>query len=96
MARNIFIVDAYQVNGSGTFAHISGYPKIFDSESYSGDVDKALKRATGSFAEAWSGFCAVDNKQIQTVVLYDVHGARIDEKTLGDFPAEEPAEQAAE
>lgn len=96
MARNIFIVDAYQVDGSGTFTHINGYPKTFDSESYSGDVDKALKRATGSFAAAWSDFCAVDNKQIQTVVMYDVHGTRIDQKTLGDFPAEEPAEQAAE
>jgi hypothetical protein len=90
--KNIFIVDAYQVDGQGTFAHLSGYPKIFNSESYDGDVDKALKRATGAFAAAWSDFCNVDNKQIQTVVLYDVHGTRIDQKTLGDFPADTPEE----
>ena len=87
--KNIFIVDAYQVDGSGTFAHISGFPKTFNSESYQGDVDTALKRATGAFASAWSGFCGVDNKQIQTVILYDIHGTLIDRKTLGDFPAEE-------
>ena len=92
MAKNIFIVDAYQVDGNGAFTHINGYPKTFNSASYEGDVDKALKRATGAFADAWSGFCAVDNKQIQTVILYDVHGTYIDHKTLGDFPAEEPAE----
>ena len=56
MARNIFIVDAYQVNGQGTYDHINGYPKVFDSESYEGNVDTALKRAQGSFASTWSGF----------------------------------------
>lgn len=86
--KNIFIVDAYQVNGQGTFTHINGFPKTFNSESYDGDVDKALRRATGAFAEAWSGFCAVDDRQIQTVVLYDIHGTRIDQKSIGDFPAE--------
>ena len=77
MAKNIFIVDAYQVDGAGTFAHISGYPKTFNSESYNNDVDKALKRATGAFATAWAEFCAVDNKQIQTVTLTDIYGLQI-------------------
>ena len=90
--KNIFIVDAYQVDGQGAFSHINGFPKTFNSESYDGDIDKAKKRATGAFADAWSGFCNVDNKQIQTVVMYDIHGVRIDEKTIGDFPAEEPQE----
>lgn len=90
MPRNIFIVDAYQVNGEGVYSHISGYPKPFDSNDYNNDVDVALKRANGAFASAWSGFCAVDNKQIQTVVMYDIHGLQLDKKTVGDFPAEEP------
>ena len=94
--KNIFIVDAYQVDGNGIFAHINGYPKTFNSESYEGHVDQALKRATGSFASAWSGFCSVDNKQIQTVVLYDIHGSQIDRKTLGNFPAEPEPEPEAE
>ena len=90
--RNIFIVDAFQVNGEGTYAHINGYPKVFDSNSYDNDVDKALKRANGAFASAWSSFCAVDNMQIQTVTLADIFGNQIDRKCLGSFPAEEPAE----
>ena len=88
MARNIFIVDAYQVNGEGVYSHISGYPKPFDSNDYNNDVDVALKRANGSFASAWSGFCAVDNKQIQTVTLTDILGNQIDKKVVGGFPAD--------
>ncbi len=88
MARNIFIVDAYQVDGQGVYAHINGFPKPFDSESYGGNVDTALKRAQGSFADTWSGFCAVDNKQIQTVTLMDIHSTLLDKKCLGDFPAD--------
>ena len=88
MARNIFIVDAFQVDGQGTYAHISGYPKPFDSTSYDNDVDKALKRAEGSFARTWSGFCAVDNKQIQVVTLTDIFGNQLDKKCLGNFPVE--------
>lgn len=94
MARNIFIVDAYQVDGSGNYTHISGFPKSFDSNSYEGDVDKALKRATGSFAETWSGFCAVDNKYVQTVTLMDVFGNQIDKKSIGNFPTENANNQA--
>lgn len=45
MARNIFIVNAYIVDANGTFNVLSGYPKNFDSNNYSYDVDKALKRA---------------------------------------------------
>ena len=92
MAKNIFLVDAYQVDGQGTYAHINGYPKPFSSESYDGDVDKALKRAQGAFASAWADFCSVDNKQIQMVTLMDIHGTQLDRKCLGDFPSETPAE----
>ena len=92
MARNIFLVDAYQVDGSGVYAHLNGYPKVFDSESYEGNVDKALLRATGAFADAWSGFCNVDNKQIQTVTLMDITGFQIDKKCVGGFPADTPAQ----
>ena len=88
MARNIFIVDAYQVDGQGNYAHISGYPKPFDSEDYDSDADKALKRANGSFADTWSGFCAIDNKQIQMVTLMDIFGNQIDRKCIGNFPVE--------
>lgn len=88
MVRNVFIVDAYQINGEGAEAHISGYPKQFDSVDYDGDVDKALKRATGAFATAWAGFCAVDNMMLQSVTLADITGFQIDKKTVGSLPVD--------
>ena len=90
MARNIFIVDAFQVNGEGVYSHISGYPKPFDSNDYNNDVDLALRRANGAFAGAWQTFCNTDNKQIQMVILYDILGNKLDHKLVGGFPAEEP------
>ena len=84
---NIFIVDAFQIDAGGTFSHISGYPKTFNSESYDGDVDKALKRATGAFATAWASFCAVDNFQMQSVTLTDATGFQLDKKVVGSLPA---------
>ena len=83
MARNIFIVDAYQVNGEGVYAHINGFPKPFDSEDYEGSVDTALFRAQGSFAGTWSNFCNDSTKQLQLVTLMDINGNLLDKKCLG-------------
>ena len=88
MAKNIYIVDAYQIDGSGVYSHLSGFPKSFNSDSYEGDAEKALKRATGAFALKWSEFCNVDNKQTQTVTLMDITGFMIDKKCVGGLPAD--------
>ena len=93
MARNVFIVDAYQINGEGTKSHIANYPKEFDSTSYNDDVDLALKRATGAFAKAWGGFCDVDNMQLQNVTLRDITGFQIDSKTVGSLPVDPQPEE---
>ena len=93
MARNVFIVDAYQINEEGAEAHISGYPKQFDSDSYDGNIDKALKRATGAFASAWSDFCAVDNMLIQSVTLTDITGFQIRKETVGRLPVDPQSEK---
>lgn len=85
MARNIFIVDAMIVDSNGTFNHLDGYPKQFDSNSYSGDVDKAKRRAEGDFSEVWGGMCKRDDRMKQTVVLYTVDGFQIDKKTCGQL-----------
>ena len=92
MARNIFIVNAQIVDANGTFNTLSGYPKNFDSNSYSGDVDKAKKRAEGEFSECWGAMCKRDDRQIQVVTLSDVYGNQLDKKSMGDFPAEEEAQ----
>lgn len=83
--RNIYIVDAMIVDANGTFNHLDGYPKQFDSKSYAGDVDKTRRRAEGDFSEVWGAMCKVDTRMIQTVTLSTVDGFLIDHKTTGQF-----------
>ena len=92
MARQIFNVDAVIVDANGTFNHLDGYPKKFDSRNYQDDVDKTQRRAEGDMSEVWGAMCKVDTRQIQTVTLTDVTGFQIDKKSMGGFPADEPAE----
>lgn len=92
MNRQIYIVDAIVVDANGTFNHLSGYPKIFDSKSYDNDVDKALKRATGDMSEAFGAMCKRDDRQLQTVTLMTADGFLIDSKHLGALADVEPNE----
>lgn len=92
MPRQIFIVDAHIVDANGTFNYISGYPKKFDSNSYSRDIDKTQKRAEGDFSEQWGAFCKRDDRQQQTVVLTTADGFQLDKKSMGMLadPTPEP------
>ena len=83
MARNIFIVDAWIIDANGTYNKLSGYPKNFDSRSYEGDTEKALKRATGDFCEVWGAMCKRDDRQMQVVTLSQLNGQLIDRKSMG-------------
>ena len=94
MVRQIFIVDARIVDANGTFNHISGYPKIFDSRSYQDDIPKARRRAEGDMSEAWGAMCKVDTRQVQTVTLETMDGFLLEKKSSGDFPADEPEPEA--
>ena len=84
--RQIYKVDAQIVDANGVFNVLSGYPKTFDSKNYSGDADKALKRAEGDFSEVWGAMCKRDDRMIQTVVLSSVDGFQLDRKSMGAFP----------
>lgn len=88
MARQIFIVDAMVVDSNGTFNHINGYPKLFDSRSYDDDIGKAQRRAEGDMSETWGAMCKIDTRQIQTVTLETVDGFQIEKRTMGGFPAD--------
>ena len=83
--RNIYIVDAMIVDANGTFNHLDGYPKKFDSKNYGDDVDKTRRRAEGDFSEVWGAMCKRDDRMIQTVTLSTVEGFLIDHKTTGQF-----------
>ena len=94
MPRQIYIVDAIVVDSNGTFNHLSGYPKIFDSRSYGGDIDKTQRRAEGDMSEAWGAMCKVDTRQVQTVTLMTADGFQLEKRTMGQFPEEpEPNEE---
>lgn len=88
MARQIFIVDAFIVDANGTFNHLDGYPKKFDSRNYQDDVEKTQRRAEGDMSETWGAMCKVDTRQIQTVTLTTVNGFQIEYRTMGQFPEE--------
>ena len=99
--RNIYRVEAWIVDANGTFNVLTGYPKNFDSNSYEGDTDKALKRAMGDFSEVYGAFCKRDDRLMQTVVLLQANGQELDRKCLGTTiepaPAvEEPTEEPEE
>ena len=94
MQRQIYIVDAIVVDANGTFNHLPNYPKLFDSRSYGGDIDKAQRRAEGDMSEAWGAMCKVDTRQVQTVTLMTADGFQLEKKTMGKFPEEpEPNEE---
>lgn len=100
MARKIYTVYADIVNAEGTRSTPTGFPKRFDSESYGGDVDKALKRAKGSMYSTFGDMCAVDDRQLQTVVLMAEDGfvveRLVDGKLLDPVPTPEPEPEPEE
>ena len=83
MERNIFIVDAQIVDSTGAFNKLSGYPKLFDSRSYSNDVDKALLRARGEFYDTIGAMCKRDDRQLQTAILMSADGFVIEREAIG-------------
>lgn len=98
MARNIFTVDAWIIDSNGTYNKLTGYPKNFDSRSYDGDTEKALKRAMGDLSEVYGAYCKRDDRLMQTVVLYQANGQLIDRKSIGTSmePAPTPEEEPEE
>lgn len=94
--RAIYEVYAKVVDANGAYNTLSGYPKVFDSNSYSNDPDKALKRAKGEFSETFGAMCKRDDRQIQTVILMSANGQILDSKTMGAFPDMTPQPEPEE
>ena len=90
--RNIFIVNATQVDNNGTFSTVSGFPKRFDSESYDGNVETALRRAKAAYHAQLATNFAVDNRQMQAVTLSQADGRIILRESEGAFVEPEPNE----
>lgn len=85
--RNTFFVTAQIIDKNGYVHIMDGFPKIIDSKTYDGDVDKARRMADAEFSETWAGMCRDNNeRQIQTVFATDIFGNQLDRKSMGNFP----------
>jgi len=102
--RNIYIVNATQVVTSeshpeGLYSVISGYPKTFDSRSYSaadgnpnGDTDAALRAAKSEWhARVSANYAGSPNRVMSTVTLETAQGRTIMQECIGAFPDMTPA-----
>lgn len=96
MKRVIFEVYAKVVDANGSYNTLTGYPKVFDSRHYSGDVDKTRRRAEGEFHETVGAMCKRDDRQVQTVLLMDAAGVMYMVETMGEMPEEPDPEPESE
>ena len=100
MARNIFIVNATQVvtsqaNPQGIISVVSGYPKTFDSTSYEGDAELALKKAKADYFNRLGIMYDDTNASriIKTVTLESAMGEMVLHESIGAFPSEPDNEE---
>ena len=97
MARNIFIVNATQVVTSeshpeGLFSIINGFPKMYDSESYSGSAETALNAAKSEYyARLSANYAGSATRVMATVTLSQANGQLIMRDSTGSFPVITPA-----
>ena len=84
MQREIFKVHAEVVDANGAYNPLTGYPKIFDSRSYGGDIQKTQQRAEGEWHAALEAMCKVDTRQLQLAMIVRVSdGNQIALRVLG-------------
>lgn len=95
MARDIIIVNATQVvtsesNPQGIMSIVSGYPKIFDSINYNGNLEAAMKAAKADYYDRLGINYANTNpnRVMTTVTLEMANGHQLLRGFVGDLPAE--------
>ena len=96
MARNIFTVNATQVvisdnHPEGIFSVISGYPKNYDSDSFSGNTEAALRAAKAEYYSRLSAnYAGSTTRVMSTVTLSQANGQLITRDSIGAFPVVTP------
>ena len=93
MERNVFVVNATQIvtseqNPQGLLSTVNGYPKVFDSTSYDGNVEQTMKAAKADYYNRL-GINYADtnpNRVMTTVMLYNAKGEMLLHESIGDFP----------
>ena len=85
--REIYEVYAKVVDANGSYNTLSGYPKVFDSKNYDGDIEKARNRALGEYHSCLGSMYTRDDRQIQfAMVLRVSDGLQIEMTHVGEFP----------
>ena len=96
MARNIFIVNATQVvtsenNPQGLYSTINGYPKIYDSDSFNGDTEAALRAAKSEYYSRLSAnYAGSATRAMAILTLEQADGRQIMRDSIGAFPVVAP------
>ena len=87
MQRAIFEVYAKVVDSNGAYNTLSGYPKVFDSNSYDNDREKTKARALGEYYECLGAMYKRDDRQLQIAMIIEVAtGQQIEVTKIGNFP----------
>lgn len=106
--RNIFIVDAHEVNVSetnpqGVFRTIPDYPKTYDSRNYNateqnpnGDEARALEVAQAEFYSRVSAFLNAGNRAMWSVTLTTASGRQVQRDSRGAFPDMTPQPESTQ
>ena len=83
MNRQIFVVDARIVDSTGKFTILDGYPKAYDSQHYSNDVDKTQGRALADAHGLLADMYTKDTRQLQLVKVETADGFEVYKQTIG-------------
>ena len=85
MIRQIFIVYAHIVDATGKLTILEGYPKAYDSQHYSNDVDKTQGRALADAHGLLADMYTKDTRQLQLVKVETADGFEIYKETIGEL-----------
>ena len=89
--REIYEVYAKVVDANGNYNTLSGYPKVFDSNSYDGDTEKTRQRAYGGYHECLGAMAKIDTRQLQFAMLIDARtGQQIELERIGSLNPDAP------
>ena len=93
MQREIYEVDAKIVDANGNFSTVAGFPKVFDSTSYSDNVDTARRRALAAYHTQLGLMYAADNRRLQMATVTRISdGVVVAIERDGDLNPVEPEE----
>ena len=95
--REIYQVNAYIVDANGTFNHLDGYPKQFDSKQNNNDVEETRRKALSDYYATLSTMARRSDRQLQRANVMRIKTGACEEQcafgALADLPDPEPEEE---